>query len=300
MIRLAYYPGCTLKDQAKGFEDSAHLVAGALGLELVELQRWTCCGTVHSLATDDVMHQLAPIRNLLRAQEMKGEGLVDDDRLVTLCAMCYNTLKRANSVFQEDEERREKIVEIMTKEEHQYQGRVKVVHLLEVLRGLGWQRVREAVKKPLEGLRVAPYYGCLLLRPRGVGLDDTDNPTIMENMVQALGGEVVDFPYKQKCCGSYQTVHMPETVSELAHRILSQAQEMGAELLVTACPLCEYNLGRMQDRIARRHPGFQPIPVIYFTQLMALAFGLGPGEAGFSPNTPDPTPLLEERGLLEG
>lgn len=297
--KIAYYPGCTLKTTAKNFEDSSIASAKALGFEFVEPGRWNCCGTVHALATDDVMHHLAPIRNLLRVEEMKNSGEVDSDQVVTLCAMCFNTLKRSNQTFNEDDDKKKKIHDIMSKEEIQYSGKVKVLHYLEVIRDMGWDKLKEQVKKPLTGLKIAPYYGCLLLRPRGTGIDNVDNPTILEDLFEALGAEVIDFAYKQKCCGSYNTVHMKEVVADLSHRILKQAEEAGANIVATACPLCEYNLGPRQNEVKKHYPDFGSIPVVYFSQLMALAFGLDKEATAFQANKPDPAPLLVEQGLME-
>ena len=294
--RLPYYPGCTLKTTANSFEASAVASAGEVGIELVELPRWNCCGTVHALAKDDVMHYLAPIRNLIRVEEMTVEGLVDEGRVVTLCAMCYNTLKRAGTVVREDGEKMQKVRDFMD-EEKPYGGRVDVVHLLEVLRDLGWGKVADRVERPLEGLRVAPYYGCLLLRPRAFGIDDVDGPQIMERLIKALGADVVDIPFKTRCCGAYHTVQMKEVVAELSHRVLDQAVEAEADIVALACPLCEYNLGSRQGEVKRLFQEFELVPVVYFTQLMALAFGLE-GATGFEQNKPDPRPLLKEKGFL--
>lgn len=299
MTRYTYYPGCTLKTTAKNFEDSTLASSEVLGIDLVEPERWNCCGTVHALATDDVMHHLAPIRNMIRVEELKAEEKVDNKKMVTLCAMCYNTLKRANNVFNSDSDKKKKIHDIMYRENLKYSGGVEIVHLLEILREEGWDKIKSAVKKPLKGLKISPYYGCLLLRPRGIGIDDTDNPRILEDLIEALGGEVVDFSHKQKCCGSYHTVQMKEAVADLSHDILKQAENAGANILVTACPLCEYNLGPRQSQIKKQYPSFDSIPVVYFTQLMALAFGLGEEATTFEANKPDPMPLLTEVGLME-
>ena len=299
MTRLAYYPGCTLKTNARNFEASTLATAGALGIDLVEPGRWNCCGTVHALAKDDVMHHLAPVRNLIRVEELSNSGAIDGKQVVTLCAMCYNTLKRSNQVFNQDSDKRKKIRDIMTKEDIQYGGGVEVIHYLEALRSLGWDKVAAQVSKPLKGLKVAPYYGCLLLRPRGIGIDDADHPTIMEDMLKALGAEPVGFAYSQKCCGGYHTVQMKEAVADLSHRILKQAKAAGADVLATACPLCEYNLGPRQDQVKRQYPSFDSIPVVYFTQLMALAFGLGGEATAFEANRPDLRPLLRIKGLME-
>lgn len=297
-MKIAYYPGCTLKTTAKEFDTSTVASSKALGIDLVELPRWNCCGTVHALAKDDVMHHLAPLRNLLRVEEAKQDGLVDENKVVTLCAMCYNTLKRSNQAFNSDPDKAGKVRESMNNETNVYSGQVEVQHLLEILRAQGWDKVQARVTKPLKGLKVAPYYGCLLLRPRGIGVDNVDNPTIFEDLLEALGAEVVDFGYKQKCCGSYNTVHMVDVVADLSSRILNQAQVAGADVVATACPLCEYNLGNRQIEVAKKYPKFRNIPIVYFTQLMALAFGLGEDETALGMNKPDPRPLLKQKGLM--
>ncbi|MDZ7261444.1 MAG: CoB--CoM heterodisulfide reductase iron-sulfur subunit B family protein, partial [candidate division KSB1 bacterium] len=266
-MKISYYPGCTLKAKAKNFEDSTLAVARALNIELEELPVWNCCGTVYSMASDDLIHQIASIRNLVRVRD-KGES-----RMVTLCSMCYNTLKRANLFMMSDELKHRRINAFLDNEVP-YNGDVKVLHLLELLRDeVGFDEVRHKVKKPLVGLKVAPYYGCLLLRPQEVGLDNLENPTVLEDLLESLGAEVVRSPLKTECCGAYQTVNNPELVAELVHRILSAALAQGAEAMVTSCPLCQFNLDRRQLEIMQRYIGFREIPVLYFTQLMALALG---------------------------
>jgi heterodisulfide reductase subunit B len=299
VTRYTYYPGCTLKTTARNFELSTIASVEKMGIELVEPDRWNCCGTVHALATDDVMHQLAPIRNMIRVEELLQSGKVDNKQMVTLCAMCYNTLKRANQVFNSDSDRKKKIHDIMYREEIKYSGNVEILHLLEILKEYGWDNIKKYVKKPLQGLKVAPYYGCLLLRPRGIGIDNTDNPSILEDLIKALGAEAVDFSHKQKCCGSYHTVQMKEVVADLSYNILKQAEDAGANMVVTACPLCEYNLGPRQVQIKKQYPNFSSIPVVYFSQLMALAFGLDEKATVFEDNKPDPVPILIELGLIE-
>lgn len=296
-MKIAYYPGCTLKTTAQNFEDSAIEAAKVLGIEFVELPKWNCCGTVFSLTEDDLIHHVAPIRLLVRVQEMaKSENI--KQKLVTLCSMCYNTLKRANLRMKEKPEDLEKINNFMNREE-EYEGKVEVLHFLEMLRSMGFSKIRNKVKKPLTGLKLAPYYGCMMLRPKGIGIDDPEDPTIQADLLKALGAEVADTPYKKLCCGSYQTVRDKYATAELAYDILTNCQKAGAEAIITSCPLCAFNLDNRQDIIKKAHPGFEQIPVFYFTQLMALAFGVEENKLGLDRNATDPKPLLYAKKLLK-
>ena len=297
--RLPYYPGCTLKTTARNLEDSALAVARALGIELVELPRWNCCGVVASLTDDDLMRHLAPLRNLIRVQEANAAGIVEDEmRLVTLCSMCFNTLKRTNARVAERPEDLEKLNELMYKEED-YEGGVEVVHFLEILREIDPETIRRNVKRPLEGLKVAPYYGCTLLRPKEIGIDDPERPTAQDDIIRELGAEVVDNPRKTVCCGSYQTVANKDAVADLAYDILTHARAAGADVLTTFCPLCAFNLDNRQREVAARHPDFEHMPVLYLTQLMALAFGLGEEACRFDLNFVDPAGVLEASQLVK-
>jgi len=289
---LSYYPGCTLKTKAKNLEDPTIASMQALGINLVELPRWNCCGTVFSFADDDLIHHLAPIRNLIRAKE------AGDSKVVTLCSFCYNTLKRANLLIKNDPEKRNTINSFM-EEEIDYEGEVEPVHLLETLRDeVGWESISEKVKLPLKGLKVAPYYGCTLLRPREAAIDQPETPTVLHQLLEALGATVVDFPSATECCGSFQIVSNPDCVLECAWKILSSALRSGAEALVLSCPMCDFNLGQRQQELALRYSQFKPIPILYFTQLLALALGLGPEVCRFELNYVDPRPLLESKKLI--
>ncbi len=264
---IGYYPGCTLKTVASIFDRTAREVFRELGVELRELKNWNCCGTVYSLASDDVMHQLAPVRNLIRAKE---EGYTE---LLTLCAMCYNTLKRANELVRRDPEVLSKINDFMYLEEVKYDGSVEVIHGFELLRELE-DKIKEKVKNPLEGLKFAPYYGCLLLRPAEVAIDDPEDPRYLSHLVKLLGGEAIDFPYATECCGSYHTVGAKELVYQRTYEIVNLARELGADALVLSCPLCHFNLDARARELEAERSGFEHIPVFYFTELLAHAFGL--------------------------
>jgi len=291
-MSLAYYPGCTLKTKAKNLEDPAIASMEALGLDLEEIPKWNCCGAVYSLADDDLIHQVAPVRNLIRVKE-QGKN-----ELVTLCAFCFNTLKRANLLVEKNAEKRDTLNSFMD-EEIDYNGEVKVVHLLEVLRDkVGWETLSQRIKLPLSGLKIAPYYGCMLLRPRDVAIDSVENPTILRDFIVALGATPIDFPCATSCCGSYQIVSNPGNVTEYAWNILSSALRCGAEALVLSCPLCDFNLGQRQRDLMERHPEFKGMPFFYFTQLLALALGLDPEICRFELNHGEPELFLRGKNLI--
>ncbi|HID88329.1 MAG TPA: disulfide reductase [Anaerolineae bacterium] len=279
-MKISYYPGCTLSTKAKGYDRSGRAVAAALGMELVELPDWQCCGATFPLATDNSMALIAPTRVLHQAEEA-------GDQVAALCAICYHVLKRTQTALDRDPEMLERINWFM---EQEYRGEVKVVHFLELLRdGLGWEALAERVTQPLKGLRAAPYYGCLLLRPYDeIHLDDPEHPAILHDLIRALGAEPVDFPFNIECCGSYLTVKDPSISADLSRQIVASAREHGAEVIVTACPLCQFNL----DYPQRESP--EGIPVVYFTQLMAVALGLPETDWGVEDLYIDPRPVFRE------
>ena len=292
-MKLFYYPGCTVKTKAKNLEASALAAMKALDVELVEVSSWNCCGTVFGMSTDDLLHQLAPLRNLLRVQEQGG------DKVTTMCSMCYNTLKRANHLIRTDEEKKTLLADFMSEEPVQYEGGVEVLHLLEILRDVvGFEKLKEKVKVPLKGLKLDPYYGCMLTRPREIGLDNLENPTIMEDFLTALGAEVVKDPMKTECCGSYHTVNEVEVVVDRGYGILNSALKRGADAMVLSCPLCDYNMDHRQREIVKKYVDFRGIPVFYFTQLLSVALGLEVEINHFDLNYVDPIPLLKERQLV--
>ncbi|MFP4081179.1 MAG: CoB--CoM heterodisulfide reductase iron-sulfur subunit B family protein [Candidatus Aminicenantes bacterium] len=292
-MKISYYPGCTLKNNAKNFEESTFCSLKHLGVEVEELPRWNCCGTVFSLATDDLIHHVAPIRNLLRVKESNS------DQVMTLCAMCYNTLKRANQRVKSEPEDLEKINNFMYRENIEYKGDVKIFHLLELLRDkIKFENIAKKVVKPLKNLKVASYYGCLLVRPKEVGFDDVENPTILENLIRVLGADPVDFPYKTECCAAYQTVDKPGMVAERTYHILTSAQDQGAEAVALSCPLCAFNLDHRQKETSQKYPEFRNMPIFYFTQLMAIALGCSEKDLRFDLHYIDPKPILKEKGFI--
>ena len=251
-MKIIYYPGCTLKTKAKNLGDTAVASMALLGIELEELQRWNCCGAVYSLADDDLIHQVAPVRILVRAMEQGG------GKLVTLCSMCYNTLSRANLIMQNDEEKRDTINNFMDEEED-YNGEVEVIHLLSYLKDeVGWDSLKDKVKVPLDGLKLAPYYGCTLQRPREVGIEEPGSFQLMTELLETLGAEVRQIREADLCCGSYQILGNPEAAGSASATILEAAKKAGADAMSMSCPLCEYNIGKKQGGL----------PTFYFTQLI--------------------------------
>jgi heterodisulfide reductase subunit B2 len=258
-VRYRYFPGCTLKGQAKNMEDTTMAAATALGIELVELDEWQCCGAVYPLYEDELISLLSPVRTLTAAG---GEPLV------SLCAACHHVLKRAQELMQRNEDARKKVTDFL---EVEYSGEGRVLHFLEVLRDdLGFDKLAEMIKKPLNGRKIAAYYGCLLLRPSDVmQFDDPENPTIMEDLLKALGAEVVKSPYRTECCGAYLSVTEEGVARDTVDRIINSARKAGAEALITACPLCRYNLENCAGE-----DGKEPLEVYYFSELLAEAMGL--------------------------
>jgi heterodisulfide reductase subunit B len=292
-MEVAYYPGCTLKTYALGFEDSCKAALSEFDVQLSELPRWNCCGTVYSLASDNLIFQTAPFRNLLRVRE-QGK-----DTLVTLCSMCYNTLRRVNQLINEDKTVLEKLNLFTDTEPIRYQGDVKVLHILELLRDvIGFTRIKERVKKPLSGLKVACYWGCLLTRPEGIGFDDLEDPDSMEQFARTLGAEPVPFPFKVECCGSYETVLTPDAVAERTYRIISSAARNSAEVVLTSCPLCMFNLDYRQKEARALRSDLPEMPVLYLTQLLSISLGLSPEICRFKNHFVDPTPLLRSKNLI--
>jgi heterodisulfide reductase subunit B len=289
---LSYYPGCTLKTKNRNFEDSAIASLATLGINLVELPRWNCCGTVYSLAEDDLVHHLAAVRTLIRVAEQGSS------KVVTLCSFCYNTLKRANLLMRHSEEKRNTLNSFMD-EEMDYDGRVEVVHLLQVLRDdIGWDAIAGKVKLPLRNLKLAAYYGCTLLRPQEAAIDQVERPTVLQRLAQALGATVIDFPFATECCGSFQAVSNPDFVTERAYAILSSALRQGAEAIMVSCPLCYFNLGQKQTALRQESSDFQGIPILFFTQLLALSLGVNPEVCRFDLNFGEPQGVLQSKWLI--
>jgi heterodisulfide reductase subunit B len=268
-MKIAYYPGCTLKTKAANLEEAALEAMRVLGVEFTELERWNCCGAVFSLAEDDLIHQIAPVRNLVRAQQ------AGCDTVVTICSQCYNTLARANLLVREAPDKLETINTFMD-EEPDYDGAVDVLHYLTLIRDtVGFDALREKVVRPLDGLKVAAFYGCTLVRPEEVSIDPF-HEGVLEQFLRAIGAEPVPFSAATECCGSYQMLAHPDEGLKRAGTVVEAANRAGAEVMVLSCPLCEYNLGTKQQQVVEMGDALEPVPTLYFTQLLGIALGLEP------------------------
>ncbi len=291
-MRYAYYPGCSLHSTAEEYDISTRAVMKALGVELLELEDWSCCGATPAHSSDKFLGVALPMRNLFIAEETGLDVLAP-------CAACYNSLRHAQAAAEEGEgqEARRALEQILGRE---YRGDVQVLHPLELLGGDEMlEAVRQKVTRPLRGLKVATYYGCLLGRPaREVAFEDPERPVSMDRLMEAAGAEVVRWSYKTDCCGGSLAVARPDLVVELVAGIVRAALAAGAEAIVTACPLCQSNLDTRQAGAGER-----PVPVLYVTEALAWAMELPEASGLGRRHLVDPAPALaavnSQRGMGE-
>ena len=257
---FSYYPGCTLKTKAKQLDEYARRSAEALGFSLEEIKDWQCCGGVYPLARDEIATKLSSVRALADARDNGRE-------LVTLCSACHHVLKRVNDDMANDPEICQKANNYLQLDTP-YAGETKVLHFLEILRDrIGFEELKKKVVNPLTGKKIGAYYGCMLLRPGSVmEFDDPGDPRVMEDFIRAIGAESVEYPYRNECCGGYVAVEAKKLAQDKSSTIVASANANGAEMLITACPLCMYNL-------TKNAVGTQ-LPVYYFTELLAEALGV--------------------------
>ena len=265
MIKVSYFPGCTLRTKAKQLDLYARKCAEVLGVELCEIEDWQCCGGVFVSNNDEIASKLSSVRALIAAKEAERP-------LVTVCSACHNVIKQTNYQITNDEtfRNRANLYLAQDKEKREsYSGETKVMHYLELLRDVvGFDKIKEKVVNPLTGRKIAAYYGCLLLRPGKVmAFDDPENPAIMEEFIRAIGAEPVIYPYRNECCGGYAVMEDRAIAQKKSTAVMHNAADMQAEMLVTACPLCQYNL-------TKNSAAETQLPVYYFTELLAEALGV--------------------------
>ena len=257
-MTFSYYPGCTLKTKATELDAYARRSAEALGITLAELPDWQCCGGVYNTAKDEIATKLSSVRALASAKEA-------GNALVTLCSACHNVIKQTKNELATNDDMAFRVSNYMGPDARQATD-TNVIHFLEMLRDtVGFDELKKKVVNPLTGKKIAAYYGCLLLRPGKVlQFDNPENPKIMEDFIRAIGATPVIYPMRNECCGGYITIEDGEAAKRNSTAVYESAAGFGADCIITACPLCRYNLIKAES----------PLPVIYFTELLAEALGV--------------------------
>lgn len=276
MKYYTFFPGCSCSSDgdAKAYGWSIQAVSRVLENELTELEDWNCCGSTPSTSMDELGSYCMAARDLALAEKRGFD-------LVTPCSACYVILNRTNVYLKQYPELRSKVDKALSAGGMKYNGTIRVRHVLDVLtNGVGYEVIASKVKRSLHGLKVAPYYGCQIVRP-SFGLDHTENPQILEKLVTSLGGEPVPFPLKTHCCGGSLIITEQDLALDLIRKLLESATANGAECLITVCPLCQLNLDAYQGNVNRKYKTNFKLPILFFTQLMGVAFGLGEKELGF-------------------
>ena len=289
-MKYAYFPGCSLHSTAKEYGLSSELICKKLGIELKEIENWNCCGATPAHQTNKYLASALPLRNIAKAEKM---GL----DMVIPCAACFSRSKFAQHEVEKDKEFGKKVIDAVGME---YNGKTKIKHILQVLsEDLGTEKIKEKVKKPLKGLKVACYYGCLLTRPPEVThFDDAEEPSMMENIVTALGGEPVEWAFKTECCGASTAISNKNAMLKLTERVLRDATLNEADCIAVACPLCHSNLDMRQGQINDKYENVRyNIPVYYLTQLIGLAAGLTPEDLSIGSHLTDGFSLLRKKQL---
>ena len=291
-MKYAYYPGCSSEGSGAEYARASEAVLEALGVELEEIEDWVCCGATPAHATSHLLSIALPAISCASAEKQSMD-------ILTCCACCHSRLKQVNQQVKDDPELRAKISEII---EEDYQGSLNVLHITEVLkREVGLEAIKEHVRKPLKGLKTACYYGCLMARmPEALRSDKSEYPMLLDDLMDAVGAEPLDWPYKTECCGAALTLVRTKTVIRLCADILQMAKQNGADVLVVACPLCQANLDIYQAEAEKLLGERFSIPVIYFVQLMGLAMDLDPKRIGLDKLIVDPLPILAKKGFIDG
>jgi heterodisulfide reductase subunit B len=287
MLKYAYYPGCTQESGSKEYDVSMRLTCEKLGIELEELEDWNCCGAVHTSVADPLLAMTLPARNLAIAEQ---QGLTE---LVAPCSGCYKNFRTASLAIEADEELRERVNRALP--DKQLEGDVTVKHpLYAIVNDYGLEQIE--VARPLEGLKVACYYGCVLTRPRDE-FDSAEQPQALDRLMERLGAEPVRFQYKAKCCGGAVLLSHTSVAVRLTSQVLANAKDAGADCVALACPMCHVALDTYQAQVEQELGRKLDLPVLYFTQLMALALGVERDRLGFNRHMVSPKRLLDRLGF---
>jgi heterodisulfide reductase subunit B len=288
-MKYAYYPGCSLEKNAAAYGDSFKAVVDVLSQELVELDDWNCCGATEYFSLDPLPAYALLARNLA----LVPQGLTE---LVAPCSACYLNLFKTEHHMAEYPQLSDDVNAALAEADLSYKpGTVHVRHALDILvNDVGYDVIAAHVQQPLRGLRLAPYYGCLVARPGGLGFDDPEYPITLDRLLEALGATVVDYPLKAACCGGHMPQINPETAYALIHELVSTAAGRDADAIVTLCPMCQLNLDVYQVQANSQYDTNYSMPVLYFTQMMGLAFGLSSQAMGFGQEFVSAQPMLDK------
>lgn len=273
-MRYLYYPGCSIKSSGKAYEESLFAVFEALDTELVEIEDWNCCGATSFMAVDDLKALGLAARNFGLAAA-QGNGNDDEElHIIAPCSACYLVLQKTLQNFEDHPEIRKKVQNGLKEIGLDINSKFKIRHPLDVLvNDIGYEKIAERVERPLKDVKVVSYYGCQIIRPYEA-FDKNHYPTTMDELVAKLGGEAIDWPLKTRCCGGTLMATTPDVGEQLNYVLLKEAQQREADIMITTCPLCQYNLECNQDAISRHNKDDISLPVMYFTQLMGMAFGI--------------------------
>lgn len=286
MKQYAYYPGCSLESLATSYNLSTLEVAKKLGVDLREIKDWNCCGATAYFPVDELLAHTLVARNLALAEK---DGF---DEFVAPCSACYKNAYFTNAYLKKDPDLAEHINYALEADNLRVNGTMKIRHLIEVfIEDVGMEEIAKKVSHPLKGLRVAPYYGCQLLRPRK-DHENVENPQFFESLLSALGAEPLDYPSKTRCCGGSLIVTNRKAALDMVHILLQDAVNRKADVIATTCPMCNVNLEVYQNQVNSEFGTQYSIPVMYFTQLMGVALGIKPGKLGIGKELVPGQPVL--------
>jgi len=276
-MRYAYYPGCSLECTAKAYDVSLRSVFRRLGHELVEIEDWNCCGATAYMSIAETVALAVSARNLVLAERMALD-------VVAPCSACYTILNKTQRYLREQPHLKAWVGEALAEADLAVQGTSRIRHPLDVLvNDIGIETIAAEATRPLEGVVIAPYYGCQIVRPEH-GFDDREAPMWLDRLFARLGAEVADYPPKVRCCGGMLMTTQPDAGLAMSGDLLTEALDSGANVVLTTCPLCHINLEAYQGKLGRRLGRNVRIPVLYFTQLLGLALGADAREVGLPLN----------------
>lgn len=280
MMDYTYYPGCSLESAHSSYNDSVKKVFGHLDCNLHELEDWNCCGATAYMSVKEIVGFAISARNLALAEKHKRD-------VIAPCSSCFTILAKTHRYMKELPELQERVNECLKEGGLSYNLGVNVRHPLDVLiNDIGLEKIKEKAKFSLEGLKIANYYGCQIVRPEK-GFDDREEPMTMDDLFSAVGAQNVYYPMKVKCCGGMLMTTYEDVALKLSKEIIECAINNGANCIVTTCPLCQMNLEAYQDEINKAFNTNYRMPILFFTQVLGLAFGFSDAELGINKNLTD-------------